>query len=444
MNRIFQHTYCQPAMIYAPLILLLFMASCRKKDELSPSISITQPLVQSVFYYGESIHVSATANDENSLEFLKIEIINENNLPVLHSVLEQGEGSSAIVLDTQIEFDDVHLESGIYYVRATASDGENIKTAFREISLQGAPLELKKVFIVRYPTLGNTIIDSLDQQNNLVTCFSIPISYDIGNGNSYHQYITLTGQDFEGIESIDPDYFTSLSTIETPYGLSADYFEDITFDPYTNRTYLSAKDGSIRSLGIGGLQTGALNVQGNFFARKILVTQDYVITYEETSGAIQKALSVYFKSSGQLVHSMALSQPIVDLVINNSQDEILVVMNNGATSDFKLYDVTTNSLTDLDFIISISSEPAITAEIKNDQAVFVAHDSHIQLYQNLQASGFGFSISDVELMRYDKVNDVLYVLTNGTIHVLNGQATSELYTVPVPPDIVDLMLLYNK
>jgi hypothetical protein len=171
---------------------------------------------------------------------------------------------------------------------------------------------------------------------------------------------------------------------------------------------------------------------------------DYLFCYEGSSNGLQKKLSVYNKYSGALFQSIPVSSEIIGMAINEPPNELLLIMNNGSESDFKLYDFPSNSITDLDFIPSINPEAALLSESKYPYHVFVAHQSGIQFYNNLEASGSGYPISGVLKMKYDPLNNVLYVLTTNALHILNSNATAELNSIPVPAGSVDFLLVYNK
>jgi hypothetical protein len=115
------------------LLLIIGFAGCKKeKDTTAPSVHIHAPSEGAVFFYYNLISVGAHVTDEKNIEKIDIDIVDAANRIYL-SAEDIFPGSGKYDVQLNIAHDNLYLETGTYYVRVTADDGENVTTEYREI-----------------------------------------------------------------------------------------------------------------------------------------------------------------------------------------------------------------------------------------------------------------------------------------------------------------------
>ena len=130
-------------------MLLLFMCfvSCDKEDAIAPIVVVNTPLALSNFNVLDYITIQGNASDETNIEWVEIKLLNND----LVSVADQ-----IVLYSNDLDFDfsanllinDIHLNSGNYYLKIAVSDGSNVTTSYVELLLSAVPLALKNTYVV--------------------------------------------------------------------------------------------------------------------------------------------------------------------------------------------------------------------------------------------------------------------------------------------------------
>ncbi|MFM7726444.1 MAG: hypothetical protein ACKO7B_07065, partial [Flavobacteriales bacterium] len=136
--------------LFWAIAVALLIGGCHKEkcDTNPPVIRFLEPTANSTFYYLETFAVKADVADDRILKKVLLEVNSASNQRYLQSqTMYPNTQQTSIQLP--VVHDDLYLESGTYYIKITADDGENESIAFREIQLIAAPRTLDRVGIVR-------------------------------------------------------------------------------------------------------------------------------------------------------------------------------------------------------------------------------------------------------------------------------------------------------
>ena len=160
-------------------LIWLCAVACDKHDHdtASPIIRIETPTTGTIFYFGNSIQIDAIISDDIKLESVQLDITDAQNNRYLQSQ-SFFPTENSFQLSYSLTHNDLYLANGTYYVRITASDGENQQIVFREIQLIEAPRLQERIFIIR-ENGTSTLIDTL-QENTLVPCLDLATAYSFG------------------------------------------------------------------------------------------------------------------------------------------------------------------------------------------------------------------------------------------------------------------------
>ncbi|MDZ4822026.1 MAG: hypothetical protein SH856_01045 [Flavobacteriales bacterium] len=426
------------------LLVAVILAACRKKDEVHPTVIIQLPSALASFDFGEFLHITATVSDDQKIETVVLQIINSNNIAVLAPVHINGNGNKELEIETTIEFNDVHLESGAYHVQVTASDGENEKNAFREIHLNAAPLILKKIFLIRKPFSNTTQMDSLDANSTWQPAFSLPIGYSEGEINSYHQTMSLAGFDFDGITTLDASGFQILNTVSTSYDLSDEVFTCTALDQHHHLLYFGGADGKVRSINQFGIVSRTFELGNNFIPRQLAISNDRLLVYSESFN--QQQLDVFNKNNGAFLQSLSVdADNIVALIEKKTGEDFWLVGNDDGDAVAWEYFIDENIIDQ--FPTPLQSNEDVLAVCDGLDGIYLAFENSTRFYQEtdwLIFSGASGPALAVLHMQYDPVNDALFALEENSLHMLNSNASAIVESFSTPADAADFLLLYNK
>ena len=115
-------------------LILLILVSCQKRDELPPLVIVNSPLAMSNYSVLDYIEIEGSVTDDRSIEWVQIQLLNSS----LNSVAEEiviNTNELEINFSETLHIDDVHLSSGKYYIKVSASDGTNEVSKFIEINI---------------------------------------------------------------------------------------------------------------------------------------------------------------------------------------------------------------------------------------------------------------------------------------------------------------------
>ena len=120
-------------LLFASFTMYVFFASSCKKDEDEnpPRITNISPEAGSMYNTFDTIFVSALIEDDRNIEFVGVDILNQDQIPVL-SPFGFRPGRATYNLNTGIIIDNIQLTSGPHFVRITAEDGRNTTREFVE------------------------------------------------------------------------------------------------------------------------------------------------------------------------------------------------------------------------------------------------------------------------------------------------------------------------
>lgn len=153
------------------LVLLLLAAAtgCRKeKDTQAPVILLNSPTDHQVCNVFTDLAVTGEVHDDQQLLYIRIQLLDQNNIPVLPPVTLYPDGP-VVTLNQAYPLNDVLLESGTYILQVQASDGTQATNHYVVLTVNEAPRKLKYFVAVTQTASGLEIvkIDSAFQRSTL-------------------------------------------------------------------------------------------------------------------------------------------------------------------------------------------------------------------------------------------------------------------------------------
>src|SRR4051812_36996044 len=131
----------QKKMSRALFILLIAcqLFACKKeRDDKGPLVNFTAPFDGQSFTVNENMLVRADISDETGISSVVITLVDAGKIPV-HTSLTVPVSSPKGTINTIYSLDNIHLESGLYYVMITASDGKNDSHTYQPVYITAIP-----------------------------------------------------------------------------------------------------------------------------------------------------------------------------------------------------------------------------------------------------------------------------------------------------------------
>jgi hypothetical protein len=420
---------------------VFFIWGCNKKvDESFPEVSFLGPAVGSTYFLPDTVFVTVQVKDDLNLDYVKISVTKEAGIPVSSVFLENELPGIESTVSCAIICEDVHLETGTYFVQVSVSDGTNVREAFREINLVEVPKQLKATLL--FSNQGNaTKIDSLSSEGQVIALATVPHSMSFGLAGSYHQEVLIAGTSASGISLLRTDNWVVHGNVPIIGSQVSDFVRDISFQPSRKRYYASCFDGRIRSFSRKGNNYGEYFISQNFVPEIARLIGDKLYVFAHNQSASMKTVFVFNVLTGVLIQSAQVNWNIRGFFpLNNN--ELLLFGDNGSQWRALRMELEFLNINPLGSV----EAPGVLREtlhmggnrfaIRTQNAVFVINGFQSSA-QQVQTSG------TVKRIRFNDVTQRLMVLSGGQLLTvdLNG---SVLLAQTVGNGVYDFDLLFNK
>ena len=413
--------------------LLMLVLGCKKRDEIPPSITIVNPFAMSQFQIPFQVNVTGNAQDENSIEWIKIVVLNDALAPSSQEILIDANENS-MEFNEWLSVDNIHLNSGAYFVKVSASDGENIHSSYIEINVLEYPLVLKDIYLISSNN-NQTNLFKIDS-NSLEFVNQFDGQFQVANAISKHQYLFI-GTDQLG-NAFDPNLNQNIWNWSFTTFLST-YFNDSEMSESGDVLHLCCSDGVVRSFTENGTISNTVYSSSQEYFDDFLIVDNYLFV-EAYSSLLVRYLIVYFLESGIEMQRISLINNIIDIVKYNSH-QCLFLEQVQSDIEIKMYDRNSNLSWTLN---TINNDSIHDAEYVLNRGLYFVSDVGLRFY-NVENNVMSTLILNDEFkkIKYDELNEEFYLLTNDEVW-LYSLSTGQYQTISTSIDLKDLLLFYNK
>lgn len=322
-------------------VFLVCLLSCKKDEDAQfPQVDILLPNALSVHQVLQPVSFKVSASDETNLESITVYLLDESLRNAATPVSIQCDENS-MIFEGFLLPDDIHLASGIYFIKAVASDGTNEKVVYREIYLNEVPLTLKKTILLTRPSassiqldsLNGTLLQSFYTHNSDFSSFSI---------DSWNQSLVFAGSLTGNLEVKEANYYTPRFTVSNT-GSGAN-----TFFLYTavsgSRIFVSDRSGKIKSYEKTA-QPGNIIDLGNYFAENFCMNETDLFSASVYNSGSARSIQKYNLQSGVLQQGTPSTLEVKKMFFKNA-DDLILFGNDGGNGKILFYDIASNSLSE--------------------------------------------------------------------------------------------------
>ncbi|MGZ4033990.1 MAG: Ig-like domain-containing protein, partial [Bacteroidia bacterium] len=238
------------------VILITFLFSCKKDDDVTgPKVIFNNPIENQVFNVFGNVTVNASVTDETKIASLSVSLVDASQQLVHVTIPITVTSSPSMTFNMLYTLDNIHLESGVYYIMISASDGKNDTHAYQKINLVAVPKVLKKVYVTSKTSSIQTNLYAIDSTfTTIVPVHNFSGDYLASSVSSYYQQAYMCGNYTGNFSGIDLNGNVKFSI--SPFISSNPYFTGFYNDDKTN--YVSRYDGYIKGYDyLGNIVYGA-------------------------------------------------------------------------------------------------------------------------------------------------------------------------------------------
>lgn len=426
---------------YLSFLLIICLFSCKKDtDESGPKITFNTPIENQTFNVYDYVTVNATVTDDIKITEVSVSLLDANE-NYAHVTIPVSVSSPTMTVNLQYYLDNIHLETGFYYIKISASDGKNDSYKFQKIYLIAVPKALQTIYVVSNTGSSVTNLSTIDAAFSTITpyhtfsgdCLASSIS-------SYYQEAYMCGNysgNYTGhVLLYNIPKFTIAPTVSAnPYFTG--YYSD---DKYN---YVARYDGTIKGYDyLGGVIYSTTSLSG-YYSQHLCFNSGYMIAEEKALSSSGKMLVTYF-STGSQEKNCSLSQDIVQFCEKDATN-VFLFGNIAGQATIQLFDRTNNLIWNPYPFTLASGSLLCVLQIDSDTYLLGHSNGTIYKYQYSIGSVTPFMMGYTAVkLKYDVVNNKLYVVEANKVSTFNMTTLGLINTVNSAENILDLHLLYNR
>lgn len=321
------------------LTIVICAAACQKKDTVSPSVAILQPLEGSIYYVYDSVFVSISAIDETELLWVSAKLVDGDFVPIGASSVvsinpNTNSGTAELVIDDKL------TETADYYVLVTAFDGANEQREFCKIRIIGLPKERRAIY---FSSSNGTGMDAVWKLDSLLesTILWVQPNQDVKKLciNSLDDRLNLIGNYSTGLKSYDLKTGAVVWSDDVfPVAQTQRYMDLVS---YKRDVFTAIYDREIRKYNLSGGLT--LNQPtGIYRPETIYVDDNYFVVEMELVGDNDHFLVVYHASTHGFLWNLDVPMDVTS-IRKLQDDEVLLFGNEGGNAKVLHYDIGDNA-----------------------------------------------------------------------------------------------------
>lgn len=417
----------------------ILFASCKKDgDTTLPVISIQQPvdgLQTNVF---DAVHLVIDVSDDVELNRVEIKLVDVNLIGAMGPGTVSVAGTSATV-QTDYLLSDITLESGQYYLQATAFDAAgNSSKDFVMIYVTAIPRELKGIFAVT-TTPGFVNIHQIDSAWNIIPYGNYQGDFTDLAVNSWWQQVGYTGSYTGMFRALSIDGQNPGWTWSAFPGSGSYWGNVITHGRDWLINYRA--DGYIRRTNSSGSAISNFNANSGYYFRNFTYSGDKFFADIIDLSSSSRYLGVYVESGGGAIQQSAMNLDPVALL---PRDEVTIytVGNWQGQGKLLIYDYDQNGFWEP---IALPLGQVLSACEIDPSTILIAMDNgNIYKFTYSPVGLVPWNAVTAQHIRYDEADGTIITVEGTSVKQYDYPLTGILNQVALPDTALDVELWYNR
>jgi hypothetical protein len=418
------------------LIFSCFYSCQKDTDTVNPKIRILLPFSNEQFNVGGMIHIQATITDDNTIEWIRLGLYDENQVPVLPSEVVYPL-TNDYFWEADYYLDDIHLKSGIYELRITAFDGNNTGSGYLLLRLVEIARELERVVMVTQSSGSVNVWSVFTGEPSIL--YSLPSDYSASLTSSFYRHFYMTGEFVENLVCVEMDSWTREWSVEPmtdpPFHLPGNLYEG------QQLLYVSFRSGFVRGYNSEGVIRFATPFSDQVEPGRIFEDQELLLVDLKEKSGHRRYIGGYYLASGIERNRIRTDVEVINF---HPLDEIrsFVIGNKADTGYIGFCEVTGDKLWPLHSFEDGTIRASVAVDEKN---LIIAGEGNCFWYQYSTNSLTKF-ISDVQIrsILYDDIDNFVYLVDSTGISVYTFPDRQFITFVGSEEEVMNAHLVYNK
>lgn len=431
------------SVFFTTALVCSLLFSCKKDEDTQPPvITITSPVENQPFSVLTTISVAATVTDNTMLKTVTVQLLDQQDNFAMESYAVPAAAAS-VPVNLIYYLNNIHLETGYYHLRITASDGTNTSRAYVTVFLNAVPKVISKLLVTTTPVSTQTSVFELDTNYTGLSAFHV-FSGDhlAGSASSYYQQFVNCGEYSGAFSSIHTDdhsiAFTNPAVLSvSPYFTGYLGTEQTCFVAYYN--------GNVRGFGLDGSIVYNATSNAGYFVRHFCFNDNHLLAEEKQQSGGSANLLVSFYTSGIAYQQTPLAQDVVQFC-EMDPTHVVVFGNTAGQATIQLFDRTANNLWN-PYPYALPPGKILSAVQLDSNTYLLGHSNgSIYLYNYTFASVTVFlSGYTAKQMIVDPVHNELIVVGTHQITSFSLSGPSLHRNINLPADsVARIDVLYNR
>lgn len=408
----------------------------KKKDTSHPIITYISPPENQIYSIYDTIPIEATITDDQTINYIRTQIVNEEFNPALPAHFRYPSTSSFhLVVDYPIE--DAFLKSGNYYIEIRAEDGTNFKNQYQKIFIKEIPPELEKIIAITLKDIQKLEVLEIEPGNMASPMFEVSGDFASSAINTRYKQLYIAGTQLTNLLAFDLETYNidwSLNP-EPPFPIHA--FDCLYYDQNLYSTF--------EYLWIYGYNNYGQVKFSNSISEAGTPSRPYkfrnlLLVDVQNSSPGKTYLGTYYLQTGNEKQRLQTNFKVVEF-FKWDDENVMMVANGSGLGEIKLYDPYENVITS----ITSMQQEIICAEKTDSNKIIIGTDNQLYLFSyyppllNPILPG-----KNALRLRYDALNHQLYM--SGTNYIEKVTYPEMVYqnSIFFSDSILNFHLFYNK
>lgn len=419
-------------------ISLLFWSCKEEKDEVLPTISILEPGSNTLFSVQDTVRVRAQINDNQKIAQVLLQLEELGTGRKVGKTLSFSPNSVSYELDAFYIIEDSLLNSGAYYFRIQAFDGENTNAEFASIRLRGIPRRTLAYYLLLDRTNDRAIYElDLNGQASLLAGAGQSNQIAFNSRSQVLWWADLATQQLNALKVKEsqafPPFYPNANNSPDPI-LEMINVNEINYVS-TRNGFVQGFDGSISDIFTYQSQIGFKVDQIYPIGNRIIV--------KETDALGQNQRFLYLFSNSLIDSQFSTNDELIGFGIRNSREnEAFQFVKEGVEMQVREYDLSSGQSNF--FLQKLNFDFEQLIQIREYEYIFY-NQTRVVTY-NLSTNfvrtlANGLSSPSVA---YNEADELVCITSGSTLFIYDYLQGSLISSFSASFPIVDLAIRYNK
>lgn len=418
---------------------LLALWSCAGEDNFNPSpqIRVLKPAGELSVNIPDSVHLSAEISDSDTVSRVTLNLLDSAKKPVSSPVVIKPE-RVFYVLDFHFPVTDTLLESGKYFIRITAFDGEKEFARTISVNLQAVPKQVRGFVLISL----NGQEFSVDRYSRNFEPLQKRIFLDEYYSSIFYsaeRLLFLTAK--KNIPLIALHMAKITTQWQKDFVSSVDHHFLDAMQVSDNRLYTAySGENKLVAYSFSGNPVLEIFLDGNYFPGKLALSDEFIFLERIQYGFSDRKLGLFYRQTGG--HSETYELPFSEVysITSLNADSLAMVIKEKSMNKVVLFNHRNQVFSRLK---DLEGTP-VQSTLMDNRVLLIATSKKLYKYDFNDNWLDEIYTGAIKTFRYDDTEHLIYILTNSEMVLIDAALGLEVNSFNLQQEIMDFHLMYNR